>query len=163
MGLSTGSNPASGVTIDAPTSKTTAPDTGAANFPLRFAGGTGGGNVTFTETVQPGYTLQQVGSSNATCTPTLDTNPATAVPDHQHHQRLHGERIVDLPDQLRGLQQGPEPPGLRCARQTVDDQRDPLHQWQPAHRLPGHRYHQRNSAGLGKPSGWIRSRHAGHT
>jgi len=60
-------NPATGITVTPPTSRETATGTGAANFPLTFTGGTTAGNVTFTETQQAGYTLQQVGGNNATC------------------------------------------------------------------------------------------------
>jgi fimbrial isopeptide formation D2 family protein len=56
-----------GITVDAPTSRDTAPGTGAANFPLSFGGGTTSGPVTLTETLQPGYTLQPVNNANATC------------------------------------------------------------------------------------------------
>ena len=56
-----------GVTVDPPTSGTTADGTGAVNFPLTFAGGTTTGPVTVTETQQPGFTLQQVAGANAVC------------------------------------------------------------------------------------------------
>ena len=68
-----------GVTIDPPTTRVTATGTGAVNFPLTFAGGVQSGALTFTETQQAGYTLQQVGGANAVCTRT-DTGasiPAT--------------------------------------------------------------------------------------
>ena len=56
-----------GVTVNPPTSGTTADGTGAVNFPLTFAGGTTTGPVTVTETQQPGFTLQQVAGANAVC------------------------------------------------------------------------------------------------
>ncbi len=56
-----------GVTVDPPTSGTTADGTGAVNFPLTFAGGTTTGPVTVTETQQAGFTLQQVAGANAVC------------------------------------------------------------------------------------------------
>ena len=68
-----------GITFDAPTSRTTANGTGAANFPLTFTGGTTSGTVTFTETPQTDYTLHQgVAGQNAVCT-RVDTG-ANIVP-----------------------------------------------------------------------------------
>ncbi|MGC5165997.1 prealbumin-like fold domain-containing protein [Luteimicrobium sp. DT211] len=67
-----------GVAVDAPTARVTADGTGAANFPLTFSGGTTTGPVTFTETQQAGYTLQQVGGANAVCT-RVDTGVGVTV------------------------------------------------------------------------------------
>ena len=78
VGQITGATPAGGwafagagsanVTVTAPTTRTTAAGTGAANFPLTFAGGATTGPVTLTETLQSGYVLQQVDGFNAVCT-----------------------------------------------------------------------------------------------
>ncbi len=89
-GTTTGAEPAggwtftgagsTGVTVKAPTFKDTATGTGAASFPLSFVNADG--NVTFTETQKPGFTLQQVGPANnlknAVCT-RVDTGAAVDV------------------------------------------------------------------------------------
>ncbi|MGV1027457.1 MAG: VWA domain-containing protein, partial [Dermatophilaceae bacterium] len=67
-----------GITVNAPTSRVTAGGTGAANFPLTFAGGTTTGPVTLDETQQAGYTLVQVGGANAVCT-RVDTGATVTV------------------------------------------------------------------------------------
>ena len=56
-----------GVSVDPPTSRTTADGTGAVNFPLTFTGGTTTGPITVTETQQPGFTIQPVAGANAVC------------------------------------------------------------------------------------------------
>ncbi len=66
-----------GVTVDSPSIQVTNPETGAANFPLSFAPGASTGSVTLTETAQSGFTLEQVGGRNATCT-RLDTGASVA-------------------------------------------------------------------------------------
>ncbi|MFF3065816.1 VWA domain-containing protein [Oerskovia sp. NPDC057915] len=64
----TSESQSAGVTVNAPTTTTTAVGTGAANFDLTFAGGTTSGTVGVMETQQSGFTLQQVGGANAVCT-----------------------------------------------------------------------------------------------
>lgn len=58
---------AAGVSLELPVTRTTAVDTGAANFPLTFAGGTTSGAVTLTESPKSGFTLEQVQGRNAVC------------------------------------------------------------------------------------------------
>ncbi len=62
----TASNP-SGLTAPDPVQTTVADGTGTVAFPLDFAGGNLSGDVTITETQQPGYSLVPVGGQNAVC------------------------------------------------------------------------------------------------
>ncbi len=88
VGSITGATPAGGWTFGAtttaagvgitPASGATAAGTGALSFNLTYPGGTTTAPVTVNETQQAGYTLQQVGGFNATCT-RLDTGAALTV------------------------------------------------------------------------------------
>ena len=105
-----------------PTSGITATGTGAANFPLTFAGGTTSGNVTLTETQQSGYTLQQVGGFNAVCT-RLDTDAARRPSPTTAPTASRSRAAIDVPGQLHRLQPGSEPAGVGRPEQDLGDQR----------------------------------------
>ena len=69
-----------GITVNAPLSRTTAADgTGAANFPLTFDEVDTTRDVTFTETLQSGYTLHQIAGNNATCRNTDSNVPVAST------------------------------------------------------------------------------------
>lgn len=76
----TASTTTSGVTVNTPTTATTAAGTGAVNFNLTFAGGVTSGDVSLTETLLSGFTLHPVGGFNAVCTD-VGTGAGVAVTD----------------------------------------------------------------------------------
>ena len=84
-----------GITFDSPNARVTAGGTGAANFPLTFAGGTTTGPVTLNETLQSGYTLHMINGNNA---PAPGSTRAPACP----------RRTVARPASL-----SPPPPPIR--------------------------------------------------
>ncbi len=84
------SDPSRGATLPNPATRTTEGDgTGTIGFPLTFAGGTSSGEVTLTETQQPGYTLQPVNSANAVC-----TNLVTGAPVIPSSNPVNGVRVA---------------------------------------------------------------------
>ena len=76
-GWAMAATPASPGLVLSPTSGTTANGSGAINFGITFSGVTNG-NVSVSETQQPGYTLQPVGGVNAVCF-RIDTGAALTV------------------------------------------------------------------------------------
>ena len=70
-----------GVSVDDPSTATTAPGTGAVNFGLTFSGGVTSADLSLTETLQGGFTLHPIGGFNAVCTniATGESVPVTNV------------------------------------------------------------------------------------
>ncbi|KRC42074.1 hypothetical protein ASE15_19060 [Oerskovia sp. Root22] len=67
------------VTVEDPSTVTTAAGTGAANFDLSYPSSTSSGVVGVMETQQSGFTLQQVDGANAVCTDIVTGDTVTAT------------------------------------------------------------------------------------
>ena len=79
-------------------------------------------DVTVTETIQPGFTLQPVAGSNANVFP-VGRHPAHRHRIHECDRRLHRCRQHRVPGELCRLQPRPDPPGDGAGRQAVGHQR----------------------------------------
>ncbi len=129
--------------------RVTATGTGAANFPLTFTGGATTGPVTLTETLQAGYTLQQVGGNQRGMH--KGRHRRVSAGDEQRCHRFHRGRRKHLPGQLHRLQPDTQPVRPSCAEQNLGGQRHHLRRGHPAARPGRRRDHRRHQPTVGSP------------